>query len=99
MIIVQRDHSPICYNVYMRATEHRPKESVGKEPLTFIELFAGIGGFRYAAENHGMKCVFASDIDRFCQQSYGVNFGDKVHGDITKLDLADIPTHDILLGG
>jgi len=46
-------------------------------PLRFIDLFCGIGGFRLAFERAGAKCVFSSDWDRFSQQTYAANFGEK----------------------
>jgi len=73
--------------------------------LKFIDLFCGIGGFRVAFEEacveNGIQseCVFSSDIDKYCQDSYEVNFGDKPFGDITKISEKDIPDHDILFGG
>lgn len=67
--------------------------------MKFIDLFAGIGGFRLALEQLGAKCVFSSEIDKFCQQTYEANFGKKPHGDITKIDANDIPDHDILCAG
>ena len=36
--------------------------------MKFIDLFAGIGGFRIALENHGQECVFTSEIDKYCQK-------------------------------
>ena len=74
-------------------------------PVRFIDLFCGIGGFRYAAKDAfdslGLKgeCVFSSDIDKYAQQSYEANFGEKPYGDIKKIDAADIPDFDILFGG
>ncbi|WP_405318630.1 DNA (cytosine-5-)-methyltransferase [Ruminococcus sp.] len=74
-------------------------------PVRFIDLFCGIGGFRYAAKDAfdslGLKgeCVFSSDIDKYAQQSYKANFGEKPYGDIKKIDAADIPDFDILFGG
>jgi DNA (cytosine-5)-methyltransferase 1 len=65
----------------------------------FIDLFAGIGGFRKGFEDTGFKCVFTSEINPQCQQVYETNFGDKPFGDITKINPADIPDFDILLGG
>lgn len=54
------------------------------EPLfTFIDLFAGIGGFRMAMQNLGGRCVFTSEWDKGAQQTYEANFGEKPHGDIT----------------
>ena len=65
----------------------------------FIDLFAGIGGIRLAFERAGGACVFTSEWDSFAQITYEANFGDKPHGDITKIDVNEIPKHDILLGG
>jgi len=42
--------------------------------FTFIDLFAGIGGFRIALQNLGGKCVFSSEIDKHAQQTYEANF-------------------------
>lgn len=67
--------------------------------FTFIDLFAGIGGFRIAMQNLGGKCVFTSEIDRNAQITYQVNFGEIPYGDITKVDEKDIPDHDILCAG
>src|SRR6185369_14697630 len=67
--------------------------------FTFIELFAGIGGFRIAFEKSGAKCVFASEWDEFAANTYEANFGKRPSGDITKLDLEEIPEHDILTAG
>ncbi len=65
----------------------------------FIDLFAGIGGFRIGFEEAGFKCVFTSEINPHCQQVYEKNFGEKPFGDITKINPTDIPNFDILLGG
>lgn len=67
--------------------------------LKFIDLFAGIGGFRYALESLGCKCVFSSEWDKYCQESYNINFNDIPYGDITTIDEKDIPPFDILCGG
>ena len=50
----------------------------------FIDLFAGIGGFRLALQNLGGKCVFSSEWDREAQKTYSANFGETPFGDITK---------------
>lgn len=68
-------------------------------PLKFIDLFCGIGGFRIAFEGLGGKCVFSSDHDKFSQQTYEENFGERPEGDIHGVAVADIPPHDILCGG
>ena len=65
----------------------------------FIDLFAGIGGFRSGFENNGCECVFTSEIDSHAQEMYALNYNDEVHSDITKIDEKKIPHHDILLAG
>lgn len=65
----------------------------------FIDLFAGIGGIRLPFQKHGGECVFSSEWDKFAQKTYAANYGDLPAGDITKINVADIPDHDILLGG
>ncbi len=74
-------------------------ESSSSKQLRFIDLFCGIGGFRIAFERTGGKCVFSSDYDKFSQQTYEANFGERPHGDIHTIAVADIPEHDILCGG
>jgi len=65
----------------------------------FIDLFAGIGGFRIAFEAANGQCVFTSEWDKFAQKTYFANFGVIPHGDITKIDENSIPDHDILVAG
>ena len=67
--------------------------------MTFIDLFAGIGGFRIALESLGAKCVYSNEWDKFAQEVYKDNFGDVPDGDITKVDEKSIPDHDILCAG
>ncbi len=75
------------------------------EKIKFIDLFCGIGGFRTAMDEVCLEndiipeCVFSSDIDTFCQDSYEANFGERPFGDITKIDEKAIPDHDILFAG
>ncbi|HOI47791.1 MAG TPA: DNA (cytosine-5-)-methyltransferase, partial [Prolixibacteraceae bacterium] len=65
----------------------------------------GIGGFRIAMDESCREndlipeCVFSSDIDPYCQDSYEANFGHRPIGDITQVDEKDIPDHDILFAG
>ena len=66
---------------------------------TFVDLFCGMGGFHRALESLGGKCVFASDIDKHCQETYETNFGIKPVGDIRSVAPEDIPDHDVLCGG
>ena len=67
--------------------------------FTFIDLFAGIGGFRLALQQIGGKCVFSSEYNTHAQRSYELNFGEFPFGDITKFDLTQIPQHDLLCAG
>lgn len=67
--------------------------------FTFIDLFAGIGGIRLGFESVGGKCVFSSEWDKNAAKTYEANFGEKPHGDITKIEPSSIPDFDILLGG
>lgn len=50
--------------------------SPGRLPFTFIDLFAGIGGFRLSLQRAGGQCVFTSEWDRHSQQTYHSWFGD-----------------------
>lgn len=52
--------------------------------FTFIDLFAGIGGFRMAMQNLGGKCVYSSEWDTQAQKTYMANYGEMPYGDITK---------------
>jgi DNA (cytosine-5)-methyltransferase 1 len=65
----------------------------------FIDLFAGIGGFRLGFEKAGFECVFSSEIDSHAQEMYYTNFGDFPSGDIREISLKSIPSFDILLAG
>lgn len=67
--------------------------------LSFIDLFAGIGGFHYALKSFGANCVFASEIDAKASKVYDLNHGLKPKGDITQIAAEEIPKHDILCGG
>lgn len=69
------------------------------ENYTFIDLFAGLGGFRLALESLGAKCVYSNEWDKFAQEVYKNNFGEIPEGDITKVDENTIPDHDILCAG
>lgn len=68
-------------------------------PLRFIDLFCGMGGFRLAFEAQGCKCVYSSDIDEYACRTYQLNFGDFPKSDITKVDAKNIPDFDILCAG
>jgi len=68
-------------------------------PFKFIDLFAGIGGFRTALTKLGGHCVFSSEWDRYSQKTYKAWYGETPHGDITKISPSDIPDHDVLAAG
>lgn len=72
-----------------------------KPKFKFIDLFAGIGGFRLAMQNLGGKCVFTSEWDEQAQKTYSVNFGEVPFGDITKEETKNfIPDgFDVLCAG
>lgn len=76
-----------------------PFPPVQNPKFTFIDLFAGIGGFRLAFQNLGGKCVFTSEYNYFAQKTYEANFGEVPFGDITKINENEIPEHDILVAG
>lgn len=69
------------------------------EKITFIDLFAGIGGFRLGMENAGYKCVGSSEIDSHARSMYKKNFNELPKGDITKLNPDDFPKFDVLCAG
>lgn len=82
---------PIVYDV--------PFPPVKNPKFKFVDLFAGIGGFRMAFQNLGGKCVFTSEWNKFSKQTYEANYGEVPFGDIQKIHESNIPDHDILLGG
>jgi len=67
--------------------------------IKFIDLFAGIGGFRLAFESVGATCVFSAEIDKHACETYKQNFGDYPLCDVSKLIPSDIPDFDILCAG
>ena len=92
------------FKVFIDERDAKAKANLPKE-LKFIDLFCGIGGFRYASKHAfddlGVKgnCVFSSDIDKFAQEAYKANFDENPVGDITKVDVKIIPDFDVLFGG
>ena len=70
--------------------------------FTFIDLFAGIGGFHGALSALGGECVYASEIDKDAARIYNRNWGIQPDGDITLAaneNNMDVPEHDVLVGG
>jgi len=78
----------VCEEINMRDTSFK-----------FIDLFAGIGGFRTAFERLGGQCVFSSEINPFAQQAYNILHGEVPAGDIRQVQADDIPDFDLLCGG
>lgn len=89
-----------CVSGAIKQFLNRQKRSVPeKADFTFIDLFAGIGGMRIAFEEAGGHCVYSNEWNKYCQETYFANFGEQPDGDITKVDAATIPDHDILVAG
>lgn len=82
-----------------RRTKNEKVFENNTDKLTFIDLFAGIGGIRKGFEDANTKCVFSSEWDKYAAKTYEANFGEIPFGDITKIDEKDIPDHDVLLAG
>jgi DNA (cytosine-5)-methyltransferase 1 len=82
-------------NVLTRSTQNHSKKH-----FTFIDLFAGIGGFHLAASQNGGKCLMACEIDKAAKQTYLANHQvPEFVEDITKIDVKNIPSHDLLCAG
>lgn len=80
--------------------ESAPFKNPDKADYRSIDLFAGIGGTRLGFQETGrVKVVFSSEINKFSAKTYHANFGEYPAGDITQIDAASIPNHDILVGG
>ena len=69
--------------------------------FTFIDLFAGIGGMRRAFEGAGGECVFTAEWNKYALETYVANHGadHPIVGDITQVPAAEVPDHDVLVGG
>ncbi|QTY26488.1 DNA cytosine methyltransferase [Flavobacterium sp. CS20] len=82
-------------------TEDIPYPAPKRPYFSFIDLFAGVGGFRIALQNVGGKCVYTSEWDENAQKTYYKNFGDIPFGDITKKRVKEFIPHkfDILCAG
>lgn len=65
----------------------------------YIDLFSGIGGFHQALSQLGGKCVFASDIDKYANETYLENYGIDSDRNVFDVDAKDVPKHDVLCAG
>lgn len=85
----------------LRVIASKPSKMKPESQFTFIDLFAGIGGIRMGFEAQGGRCVYTSEWDSYAQKTYADNFPDDhdIAGDITQVDAAEIPDHDVLLAG
>lgn len=76
--------SDVALQQLLFEVENVPFPTPENYTFKFIDLFAGIGGFRLAMQNLGGKCVFTSEWDASAQKTYQANFGEVPFGDITK---------------
>ena len=92
-------------NILPTAADFNHKNNITLTPknpsFTFIDLFAGIGGFRIAMQSVGGQCVFSSEWDEAAKETYFQNYGEVPFGDITKQEIKDlIPDYfDVLCAG
>lgn len=80
---IQVAEDPIAYNLFADFFSV-PFPDPQEPRFTFIDLFAGMGGFRLAMQAQGGKCVFSSEWNKYAQKTYLANFGEMPFGDITK---------------
>lgn len=81
--VLQAAEDPTQYGLFDQFFDV-PFPAPQKPKFTFIDLFAGIGGFRIAMQEQGGKCVFSSEWNVYAQKTYFANFGEMPFGDITK---------------
>lgn len=94
--------SPVQYMTFLfNDVYNSPFPPVKKPKFTFIDLFAGIGGFRMALQNLGGECIFSSEWDEQAQRTYYANYGEVPFGDITKESIKQVipDNFDILCAG
>jgi DNA (cytosine-5)-methyltransferase 1 len=92
-------HDEICKKTSLIKLNVIPFAPLTSSKFTFIDLFAGIGGFRIAMQEKGGRCVFSSEWDVYAQKTYEANFGEAPYGDIREIPAESIPDHDILCAG
>ena len=100
MISIVAENNPLQYDFFSDFF-NVPFPAPKNPKFTFIDLFAGMGGFRLAMQAQGGKCVFSSEWNAYSQKTYFTNFGDMPFGDITKeVTKSYIPKHfDVLCAG
>ncbi len=86
------------FDAFRRNSANRP-DPPSQMPFTFVDLFAGIGGFRIALERLGGRSAFSCEWDRYAQRTYNEWFGETPAGDIREIKPSDIPDHDLLAAG
>jgi DNA (cytosine-5)-methyltransferase 1 len=91
--------APDIEQLYIPFRYDVPFPPPGNPHFKFIDLFAGIGGFRLAFQDLGGHCVFSSEWNEYAKKTYEANFGEVPFGDITKISENRIPDHDILVAG
>lgn len=84
---------------YYVSDMRKRQRDVNDQRVSFIDLFAGIGGMRIAFEWAGGQCVYSSEWNKYSQKTYFANFGEQPDGDITQVPTDAIPDHDILVAG
>lgn len=89
--------SPDTFTSILKFTGKRKGNGIIR--TTYIDLFAGIGGFHQAFSSLNTKCVFSSEWDEDAKTTYAANYGIIPYGDITKISAEQIPDHDVLCAG
>ena len=74
-------------------------KKISNKSFKFIDLFAGIGGFRQAFEAANYECVFSSEINEHCQKVYKDNFKEDPFPDVADINAEKLPDFQILLAG
>jgi DNA (cytosine-5)-methyltransferase 1 len=64
-----------------------------------VSLFSGIGGLDLGFEYNGFDIIWANDYDKFAVQTYKENVGNQIVGGDIRLEMSNIPNHDVLIGG
>ncbi len=93
----------LALGILRQCAEHRKPNETIVPGFRFIDLFAGIGGLRLGFQGIGGRCVFTSEWDPKCQETYRLNFPDnhRPEGDIRPFaeNPSLVPEHDVLLAG